>query len=286
MRTIRILTLGNSFSGNALRYLKRIAEGTDAVRFEVGQADLGGCSLEKHWNLSKYTEKQPELKTYNLWKNDDGTSVEMNLQESLVAKPWDIIVLQQVSQGSWRRETFEPWLEQLHDMVSVVAPQARIMLHQTWAYRTDSPYLTENCMTQEVMHNRIHDNYQYYADKYNCVILPSGDAVNNARQAPGCKYLWPDTEYDFQHPVAPLLPKQENSFAVGWHWKFTQAANGIPELALDTNHLNARGCYLSSAVWFEAMAGISIHDSQYTPDDLALSDVEFLRDIAHLTPKK
>ena len=62
-----------------------------------------------------------------------------------------------------------------------------------------------------------------------------------------------------------------------------QTGAGIPQLALDANHLNARGCYLCSAVWFEALTGLSIHDSRFTPNDLDPKDAAFLRDIAHAT---
>lgn len=283
MKTIHLLTIGNSFSNNALTYLERIAEGTDAVRFDVGRASLGGCSLEKHWNLAQYTARQPDFKTYRVKAGRDGEPVEMNLQEALASQSWDVVTLQQVSRKSWLQDSFEPWLGDLHGMVKTAVPQARIFLHQTWAYRSDTPFYAENCITQEIMHRRIRENFRHYADKYGCGILPSGDAIDRARRTAGQTFEWPEPDYDYQKAEAPGLPRQDHSLAVGWHWRITQPENGIPELGRDSNHLNARGCYLCSAVWFETLTKMSIHDSQFSPDDLDTEDAAFLRDVAHAT---
>ena len=48
MQTIRLLTIGNSFADNAITFLQPLAESTGRVRFEIGTANIGGCSLEKH----------------------------------------------------------------------------------------------------------------------------------------------------------------------------------------------------------------------------------------------
>jgi len=283
VKTIRLLTIGNSFSENALTYLERIAEGTDSVRFDVGRASLGGCSLERHWNLSRYTERRPEYKTYRLGTGADGQPVSANLQDALAAKPWDFVTLQQVSARSWRCETFEPWLGLLHRMIRTAVPGAAVMLHQTWAYRSDTAFFAENAITQEIMHRRIRETYLHYAEKYTCGVLPSGEAIHRARTAPGRTFQWPDPVFDYQQAEAPALPRQDHSLAVGWYWLINQTENGIPALRVDPNHLNARGCYLCSAVWFETLSGLRVHDSRYAPEDIEADDAAFLRDMAHAT---
>ena len=283
MKTIRLLTIGNSFAGNALTYLEPIAEATGAVHFDIGRANLGGCSLEKHWNLATYTAREPGFKTYCVGVDGDGEPLEMGLQNVLAAKPWDVVTLQQTSRKSWLRESFEPWLGQLHGMVRTRAPRADIMLHQTWAYRSDTPYYPENGMTQELMHSRIRDCYRHFAAKYDCRVLASGEALHRARQAPGRTFCRPDPDYDYQRGGAPGLPRQEHSFAVGWNWQITGPEDGIPVLCLDANHLNARGCYLCSCVWFETLTGLSTLESSFCPDELDPEDAAFLRDVAHAT---
>lgn len=64
MQTIRLLTIRNGVADNALMYLDELARITSDVCFSIGRANLGGCSLEKHWNLAQHTDRYPDYKTY------------------------------------------------------------------------------------------------------------------------------------------------------------------------------------------------------------------------------
>ena len=119
MEIIRLLTIGNSFANNAATYLDDLANSTGRVRFEIGHANLGGCSLEKHWNLSLYTERHPEHKTYRIGMNSDGIPHEVSLQEALNTAPWDYVTLQQVSHTT---ERVFSWPELDFDYQNAEAP--------------------------------------------------------------------------------------------------------------------------------------------------------------------
>jgi hypothetical protein len=281
IKTIRLLTIGNSFADNALRHLESIAGSTAGVRIKVGRANIGGCSLEKHSNLARYTEAHPELKPYCLSTSPTGVRRLVTLQEALRAEPWDFVTLQQVSSHSWLRNSFEPHLGRLHKLVRKLAPRAKIWLHQTWAYRSDAPFLPEHAITQELMHTRIVATYRHYAAKYGCRVLPSGDAVQLARRTAGRTFTWPDPGYDYQHAKAPALPRQEHSLESGWHWQIVNTPNGVPALCLDAKHLNDRGCYLIGAVWFECLTGLDLHDAPFAPKGIEKATLAFLRDAAH-----
>jgi len=108
MRTLRLLTIGNSFSRDATAFLEEIARSGGAAAFEIGRCDIGGCSLQKHWNLAAYTARHPEYRPYRLRAAPDGGAVEVNLQEALAAAPWDFVTLQQFSGWSWIRSTLNP----------------------------------------------------------------------------------------------------------------------------------------------------------------------------------
>lgn len=281
MKTIRLLTIGNSFAENALLFLEAIANSADRARVEVGRANLGGCSLEKHWNLAEYTAKHPDYKTYRHKTGPDGKPVELTLQEALVADRWDFVTLQQVSHKSWRSETFEPFLGKLHALVRERAPQATITLHQTWAYRADTPYLPENNLTQELMFEGIRASYALYGRQYGCPVLPSGEAVQHVRRTPGRTFVWPEPGYDYQHAEAPVLPRQEHSLAAGWYWAINNSPEGIPELRRDANHLNARGCFLIGCVWYERFSGFDARETAFVPTGIDAADAAFLRAAAH-----
>lgn len=285
MKTIRLLTIGNSFANNALAYLERMVGTTKHFRLQVGRANLGGCSLEKHWNLAVYTNRCPEHKIYTLGPTTDGQIRQANLQDALSAESWDYVCLQQVSHKSWLRETYEPYLGLLYDLVRKLAPQANVVLHQTWAYRSDSPFFPQHGLTQEIMHQRIRDAYAYYSSKLNCNVIPSGDAIQMARNTQERTFIWPERDFDYQHVEAPALPEQKNSLAVGWKWAINTTDDGIPEMRLDANHLNELGCYLTGCVWFTFLTGIDACDLTFCPNEIHPETAVFLRSIAHKTRK-
>lgn len=88
MKTIRLLTVGNSFSRNALRFLPDIADSSGSVKFDIATASLGGCSLEKHFNLAKLSERLPDFPTYAVGVVDS-VMQEMSLVKALAWKRWD-----------------------------------------------------------------------------------------------------------------------------------------------------------------------------------------------------
>src|SRR5262245_36077570 len=58
-RTVRLLTVGNSFSQNATLYLGDLATAAGHVLIRR-QAVIGGGSLEQHWEKARRHEDDPE----------------------------------------------------------------------------------------------------------------------------------------------------------------------------------------------------------------------------------
>jgi hypothetical protein len=196
---------------------------------------------------------------------------------------WDVVTLNQASEQAWRRDTFEPALGLLLDTLRAAVPGARVFLHQTWAYRADAPYLPLNAMTEDIMFERLRGNYRDLAAALGCGLLPCGEAVQRARRAPGRTFRWPDPAFDYQHAAAPALPRQEHSLSVGWTWVINDTPDGVPQLALDYNHLNPAGCYLLGCVWFERITGIDCRRVSFRPGETSAGDAAFLRETAHET---
>src|SRR4051812_21673102 len=46
---VKLLAVGNSFSGNATHYLKDIVAAS-GNQIAFGHASIGGCSLQRHWH--------------------------------------------------------------------------------------------------------------------------------------------------------------------------------------------------------------------------------------------
>ena len=132
---MRILTIGNSFSQDATRYLHGIAR-ADGVQIDVVDIVIGGCSLEQH-----YRNMIADSKSYALEFNGEDTGFKTSVREALLANRYDVITVQQASHFSFDKKTYIPYAAELLGFIRQCAPGARVLLHQTWAYEEESERL-------------------------------------------------------------------------------------------------------------------------------------------------
>ena len=117
---LKILSIGNSFSQDAQRYLTRFAKAA-GVDIMTRNLEIGGCSLEQHWNYFKNDEKNYTLEKDGVWAANEYT-----LTQGLMENEWDIITIQQVSQNAGKPETFEPYLPNLLTAIRALCPNAKL----------------------------------------------------------------------------------------------------------------------------------------------------------------
>lgn len=134
---LNVLTIGNSFSQDATRYLHAIAR-KQGAQIDVINLYIGGCSLERHFRNMLSGER-----VYGLECNGQLTGFEVSLKEALVNRDWDIVTIQQASHFSFRKDTYDPYAARLVAYIRDMAPRARIFMHQTWAYEDGSERLRE-----------------------------------------------------------------------------------------------------------------------------------------------
>lgn len=169
---MNILSIGNSFSQDAQRYLHRIAM-ADKVEISSFNLYIGGCPLSRH-----YRNMLSEQPVYTLEMNGYNTGFSVSLKEALLNRDWDIITLQQVSSQSPDYSTYQPYLEQLCEYVRKHVPKARIVIHQTWAYEQGSKRLNEELKYGDYkdMLNDIVKAYHKAAEQIGADhIIPSGE---------------------------------------------------------------------------------------------------------------
>ena len=132
---MNILSIGNSFSQDAQRYLSRVAksEGIDMNTFNLY---IGGCSLATH-----FQNMHSEDRAYELQMNGESTGFYVSIKEALLNREWDVITLQQASHFSPDYNTYQPYLDKLAEYVRMYAPKAKIAIHQTWGYEDGSKRL-------------------------------------------------------------------------------------------------------------------------------------------------
>ena len=129
---MNILSIGNSFSQDAQRYLHKIAK-ADGCSVNAFNLFIGGCSLSLH-----YRNMLNEQKAYTLEMNGESTGFKVSLKEALLNRDWDIVTVQQVSSKSPYYETYQPYIDKIVEYVRFCVPKAKIAIHQTWAYEQNS----------------------------------------------------------------------------------------------------------------------------------------------------
>ena len=134
---MNILSIGNSFSQDAHRYLHNIAK-ADRYALNTFNIVIGGCSLSTH-----YRNMMGEVCAYALEMNGESTGFKVSIKEALLSRDWDIITVQQVSWASPDYETYQPYLNEIISYIRRMVPKAKIALHYTWAYEQNSKRLNE-----------------------------------------------------------------------------------------------------------------------------------------------
>ena len=126
--SLKVLTIGNSFTDSLAMFWQQVTESAGCeLHFE--RANHGGCELHRHWNYISNEEKDP---VYRMYQNYSA-----KMREILAREQWHIVTIQQASHFSWRPETQQPFAGYIYNYVKQHAPQAEVVIQQTWSYRCD-----------------------------------------------------------------------------------------------------------------------------------------------------
>jgi hypothetical protein len=273
---VRLLTIGNSFSANATRNLGDLAKagGHTLIHRPIV---VGGASFQVHAEKAQKHEADARDKA-GLYTSGRG------LKENLAAEAWDYVTIQQASIKSHDFATYQPYAGWLRDYIARHAPQAKLLVHQTWAYRKDDPRFTKPSgkpgepATQEAMYRGLRDAYHKIAAEFGARIIPVGDAFFAA-----------DTDAQWGYQIAPsfnpktakhpALPDQTHSLHVGWNWR--KQKDGKSVLGMDGHHANTAGEYLGACVWYEVLFGESAVGNPFVPKTIEPDYARFLQETAH-----
>ncbi len=272
---VRILTVSNSFTQNATRYLNEITEAA-GHKLTHKMLSIGGSPLELHAGMALAFEKD---RSDNYAKYSRGES----LQQALQSESWDFVTIQQLSIKSHNVETYRPYAKQLADIVHRYAPQAKLLVHQTWAYRKDDARFdgastsADEPATQQAMYHGLSEAYRTITAELSARRIPVGDAFWIADNDPNFGYRVA-ADFDARQAKYPELPDQTHSLHVGIRWL---ERNGKQELRMDGHHANLAGEYLGACVWFECLFGESPVGNGFVPDKLVPEYAAYLQTVAH-----
>ena len=113
---MKILSIGNSFSQDAQRYLHALAK-KDGTYIKCVNLYIGGCSLRTH-----YLNMLENNRAYSFEFNGESTGLKVSIAEALASDDWDYITLQQVSLLSFKIESFSPYIEELAKLCRKYCP--------------------------------------------------------------------------------------------------------------------------------------------------------------------
>lgn len=243
-RVFKILTIGNSFSEDAVEnylYDLAIAAGHKVM---IGNMYIGGQSLEGHWK--NVSENNPAYQLRLI--SPDGSKNSFNdqaIMDALTRENWDFISFQEVSQLSG---VFDGYLEYLPKLVEYAKsyttnPEIKYILHQTWAYAKDSS----------------HSGFPTYDNDQ----MKMYDAI--VETAWKAKEI---TDIDMIVPVGTAIQNGRTSYIGD---KFTR----------DGYHLNLGiGRFTAASTWFEALFG-GIRENPFEPDAMLKFDVQLVKTAAY-----
>lgn len=246
--TVKILAIGNSFSQDATRYLKAIADSGDR-NIHVVNLYIGGCSLEIHAKNAR--ENNPD---YVYEENGIPTQRMISIPEALAEEPWDYITIQQASHFSGMPETYEPWGSELLQIIHSAAPQARVFFHMTWAYAMDSthPAFPNYHNSQAEMITRIRTAAGAFCRNHQLPMIPSGEVIQTLRQLP---------EFDESRGGEALC---RDGFHMSWEY----------------------GRYSVAAAWYEFILGENILQTSFQPENTRTEYIGQIRQCIHQLHEK
>lgn len=236
-KTLNVLTVGNSFSICLERYFPDVVRSVPGCDVHLETIYIGGCSLERHWNNIATEEADPEKRHFK----------EFTYRQKFESRDWDVVSIQQSSPLSWKPESFFPFAEDLTNYIRKYAPNAEVVIQQTWAYRSDEKRLENWKIDQKTMFEKLTDAYSQAADRLALRVVPMGLAVQKARET----------------QAQPETADQATSFC-----------------GPDAYHLNRRGEYLQACVWFAILFERPATDVTFVPEGFSPEDAKFLREAA------
>lgn len=132
-RPMRILAIGNSFTRDALSYVPIILAEMD-IDVEIGILYKANCSLQMHWE-NRASSTYYEFDHYTASAGKWTTTQNKGLADGLSAAEWDLVLFNQVSTLSVDYTSYQPYLNNLIDLIAGTLPNVRFgwLLTHAWA---------------------------------------------------------------------------------------------------------------------------------------------------------
>ena len=175
---MRVLSIGNSFSQDAHRWLHDLAK-ANGKDIYAANLYIGGCSLFQHW-----ANVEQDAESYDYEINGQAPLKRISVKSALADGKWDVVTIQQASPFSGMEETYYPFADKLVDLIKQMQPDAEIYFHQTWSYEMDSDLgaFAEYHFDRREMFDRIKAASENAAKRLGIKLIPVGTVIQYLRE--------------------------------------------------------------------------------------------------------
>lgn len=238
-KSLKVLSLGNSFSLDSMEYLYGMLDEYGYTDVTLGILYIGGCSLEKHYN--NLTGNVAEYKYYKSTSGKWVITKESIGIDGIKDEEWDIFVLQQASGSSGLADTYEPYITDIIKYVKENCPNKDVEFawNITWAHQHDSKqssFANNYGGDQMVMFNGIIDAFN--------------------------KNVAPHEEFKYIFPVGITVQNARTSY-------FGDT------ITRDGYHMNYNiGRYMAALTWFGVLTDTPVDDFTYLPKGRPITESE------------
>ena len=286
-RVLKVLMIGNSFTASVMRETPSLAK-AEGLALDIVQCGIGGCPLDKHSaNIEKADDKS--FKPYSVSASitsEPGKRFphKANVTDMLAAEKWDIVTIQQASPKSAFYDTYEPYAGKLIAKIRELAPQAEIVIQETWSYSPYARPLATWKMTSAQMHESLRKAYAQLSAKYGLRTIPTGDAVQLFRERLPVEYGTLLTRAEIAALKKPETIDLHGDVTGATSWRKGRKGRDKDweevKLRTDFAHLNARGHYLQACVWLGFLFKVDPVTFSYRPESLSEADAKLMRECA------
>ena len=192
--TLRVLSIGNSYSLDALSYVPYIMKAVaPQIYLKLDIMYIGGGSLNEFYNALDSTTWAPvdygtPTSFIHYWSHGakpwDGVD-DVPMTDVIASHPWDVIVLQQQSNASRDYSTYQPYLSQIMGWIDEkVTWQHEYAWLITPSYPDNLPRLAPDTTSVQMFERILECVRNVQSDTGIDLLLPCGTAIQNARTTP------------------------------------------------------------------------------------------------------
>ena len=258
---LKILMIGNSYSEQMVKFMPPIAKDL-GLGLDVCSLYIGGCSLERHWQNVCAPTSTPYVVTRASTDGRKHQKSKGNVPAVLASEKWDVVTIQQASHHSWVKDSYHPSGDDLVKYIRENAPQAKVVVHETWSYTPWDKRLKGWKIDQDEMYEKLHAAYGDFAKQHGLDVIPTGTAVQLVRKELPVKY----TENSLGGDVVGSCSFVERN------GKWTPKG--------DVFHMGRDGNYLQALVWTAKLFGADVTKCGHAPKGMSAERAAFLRKMA------